>query len=473
VRNNLPKKPTLPGSLRSDISATEVRDLASAASIHDGLVDGGGRPRRMRQSLRRSAFESVMTGVTGQGFLVVSGVLGARMLSVHDRGVLALVTVIPSLLVNLGTLGVPRAVTFEAARPGGSAGLALRAAVPLAIVQTIGILVVGVIVALLVSAGQPAVRGVAFLALAAAPFGVIQIYGLAALQGLGSFRVFNILRLAGSVGYAVFVAALFILGPTTAPVVVAGWVVVSAIPCLPLFLRVRQELGAERTHAAAEGLAPSRGELVRFGVRSLVGSLSPLGSMNADQILVGVILSPAALGLYAVASSVCNLPRFVAQSLGLVAYPHVAGLTGRRQARALVRLALTTGIVTGLTVVALELTVGIIIPLFFGQRYAESVPVVRVLLLSAFLFGISRVLSDSLQGAGRPLDGTIAEAVAWVTLALALAAFWGALDDVRFAAAMALAAGASLSTIALLAFLRVIMPSRAAETVEVGHATSP
>jgi O-antigen/teichoic acid export membrane protein len=216
----------------------------------------------------------------------------------------------------------------------------------------------------------------------------------------------------------------------------------------------------EAAHGPSGGAVPSRGELVKFGVRSLVGSLSPLGAMNADQIVIGIMLSPAALGLYVVASSVCNLPRFVAQSLGLVAYPHVAGLTGRSQARALVRLAVTTSIVTGLTVVALELTVGIIIPLFFGERYTESVPVARVLLLSAFLFGISRVLSDSLQGAGRPLDGTIAEAVAWVTLALALGVFWGSMDEVRFAAAMTLAAGASLSTVALLALLRVIVPSR-------------
>jgi len=408
----------------------------------------------------------VLTGVLGQAFLVVSGVLAARMLTVHDRGAVALATVVPAILVNLGTLGIPRAVTFEAARPGGSAGSALSTALPLAIAQTVGILAVGSVVAFLLSLGQPDIRPLLFLALAYIPFGVIQIYGLSVLQGLRSFRAFNVLRFAPGASYAVFVAAMFVLSPGQAALVIAGWISTSVLTDGFLLARIRHELRTESSHHRDVGPAPSRGQLTTFGIRSLVGSLSPLGSMNADQVVIGVVLSPAVLGLYVVASSVCNLPRFVAQSLGLVAYPHVAGLAGRKQASAMVRLAIATSVITGLTVGALELTVGIIIPVLFGHAYADSVPVARVLLLSAFVFGISRVLSDSLQGAGRPLDGTIAEAVSWITLALALWAFGGSLDGVRFAAAMIMAAGGSLSTLAILTFVRVIRPSRVAETTD-------
>jgi O-antigen/teichoic acid export membrane protein len=310
------------------------------------------------------------------------------------------------------------------------------------------------------SAGQPELRTDALLALGYVPFGMVLMYGLATLQGLRSFRAFNVIRLSPGVGYAALVLMVFTLGGADVRLVIMGWLLAYALGAGFVLLQVEKELRIERAHGDICANPPSSGSLVRFGVRSLVGSLSPLGSMNADQVVVGLALSPAVLGVYVVASSICNLPRFLAQSLGNVAYPHVASLTGRAQARTLVRLIATTAVVTGLTIVGLELTVGILIPVLFGQAYAGAVPISRVLLVSAFFFGMSRVLSDSLQGAGRPLDGTFAEAASWIGLALALAVFWNSLDGILFAVAMIVAAGASFSTLAGLAFFHVVGPSR-------------
>lgn len=410
----------------------------------------------------------MITGVLGQAFLVVSGILVARMLTVHGRGAVALVTVIPVILVNLGTLGVPRAVTYEAARPGGTARLALATALPLAMIQTVAILVVGFAIALFLSAGQPDLRFAALLALVFVPFGVVIVYGLAALQGLRTFRAFNVIRLSPGMSYAAFALIVFVLGGADVPLVTAGWLLTNVIGAGLVVFQVRRELRVERALVSEYGTQPSARGLLRFGVRSLVGSLSPLGSMNADQVIVGLALSPSVLGLYVVASSVCNLPRFIAQSLGLVAYPHVASLTGRAQARAIVRLVATTGAVTGLAIVGLELTVGVLIPLFFGHAYSEAVPIARVLLVSAFLFGMSRVLSDSLQGAGRPLDGTVAEAASWLALALTLAVLWNSLDGTRFATAMIAAAGASLAALLVLAFINVVGPNPAGTKTREG-----
>ena len=61
--------------------------------------------------LRRSALESVITGFLAQLILVVSGVLTARILGVEGRGYFALLTLFPVLLVQIGNLGLPQAVT--------------------------------------------------------------------------------------------------------------------------------------------------------------------------------------------------------------------------------------------------------------------------------------------------------------------------------------------------------------------------
>ena len=426
-----------------------------------------------RPPLRRSLIGSLLTGILAQATLVVSGVLVARMLTVHDRGVVAFVAVVPLILIQVGTLGVPRAITFEAARRGGSAGSALSTAIPLASIQTLGILSVGTAAAGLLSAGRPDVGPVAFLALAYVPFGVVSQYGLAALQGLGSYRAFNLVRLTPAVSYAAFAVILFALGGASVTSLVVSWASSGAVGAVLVLAAVRRELRVEgasgRYH---DGSPPSSGYLLKFGVRSLVGSLSPLGSMGVDQAIVGVVLSPAVLGLYAVASSICNLPRLVAQSFGVIVYPHVASLRGNAHGRAIVRLVVTTSLVSSLVVAALELAAGLIIPMLFGPAYSQAVPLARVLLLAAFLFGIGRVLSDALQGAGRLLAGTASEAVAWLTLAVLLAVVWDSLDGVRFATALTLAAGANLVTLIFVACLAVGRSRNPAKGVRQGSDTT-
>ncbi len=422
------------------------------------------------QPLARSAVGSVLTGILGQGAVVVSGVLVARMLTVHDRGVVALVVVVPVILVQLGTMGVPRAVTFEVARPLGSAGSTLSVAIPIARAQVLSILIVGTVASGLVSAGRPDLGLVAFLALVYVPIGVVQQYGLAVLQGLRRFRTFNIIRLVPAIAYAVFAVATFVLGGADVPLVIVGWTSANAIATLLVMAEVRRELraelgGVQQRHAQP----PTTRSLLRFGVRSLVGSLSPLGSMGVDQLIVGLALSPATLGLYVVASSICNLPRFMAQSFGLVVYPHVAALTSGTRPNAIARLMIITTIGGVVVVGALELSVGVIVPLFFGPAYRDAVPVVRVLLLSAFLFGINRVLSDSLQGAGRPIYGTISEAIGGLTLAVLVALTWRSLTAVSFSVTMAVAAGVSLFTLATIGYLGI---GKAGDAVIRGHGGS-
>ncbi|MGH8546911.1 MAG: lipopolysaccharide biosynthesis protein [Gammaproteobacteria bacterium] len=401
---------------------------------------------------------SIFTGVMGQGTLVVSGILVARMLSVPDRGIVALATVLPFILVQVGTFGVPRAITFESARLGGSPRLTLTRVIPLAVTQSAFILVVGAGATLFLSGDRPELGPALFLALASIPIGVALQYGLAALQGLERYRAFNVIRLMPAVIYALLVTVIFASGAGSATVLILCWIAASAISASAVLLRLRMDVSSMR-EPRLDPPATSRTALAKLGFRSFVGSISPLGSMGADQLVVGVLLSPASLGIYVIASSICNLPRFLAQSIGMVAYPHVATLNGREQAAAIIRLVIFTSVVSGAAITLLEISAGILIPVLFGTRYADAVPVARFLLLAAFFFGIRRVLSDALQGAGHPVNGAISEGIAWITLGLALAFSLDRIDPVRFAVALSIAAAASAFAMGLVSF-RAVAPSR-------------
>jgi len=68
---------------------------------------------------------TILTGFAGQAILVVSGVIVARLLSVDQRGELALLGLLPLIISQLGALGVPQAATYAiASQPGSAAGVA-------------------------------------------------------------------------------------------------------------------------------------------------------------------------------------------------------------------------------------------------------------------------------------------------------------------------------------------------------------
>ena len=79
--------------------------------------------------------------------MVVSGVLAARILGVHDRGVFALLWVF-ALIIAMGTsLGLPVAVTYWVARAPAASGAMARSLLPAAAIQgTCALLVHGVVV---------------------------------------------------------------------------------------------------------------------------------------------------------------------------------------------------------------------------------------------------------------------------------------------------------------------------------------
>ena len=101
-------------------------------------------------------------------------------------------------------------------------------------------------------------------------------------------------------------------------------------------------------------------EMVAFGAKGLLGASSPIEYYRLDQAVVGLFLTPVALGIYAVALAFTNLPRFISTSVGMVAYPHVAAQSDPVEARRqLWRFFLLTVAACAAVVAALEVSAGL------------------------------------------------------------------------------------------------------------------
>jgi O-antigen/teichoic acid export membrane protein len=368
---------------------------------------------------------TILTSFVSQALLVVSGVVVARMLGVENRGHLALLALIPYILVQTGGLGLPTATTYYLANTEYNSLEVLRAVRRPAFVLAAGLIPIQLLLIVLLFKGNAPVAAAITLVVTPGLFALL--YGLAFLQGLSEFGRFNLVRLAPGAVYAGSMLALLLAGKGSLDAVASVWAIGVLTSGLIAFLvGTRAVLARSRSGGRRIG---SR-KLLSFGVKGLLGSTYPVDTFQLDQAAVGLFMSPSTLGLYVVAVAFTNLPRFVGQSIGMVAYPTVASssdlLEGQRRLK---RFAWLTGGVSLALVAALELSAGWLVPFFFGPEFDGAVPLVRILVVAAALTSLRRVLTEGARGRGQPGIGSIAEGVAWAALLPSLPVFgaaWGA-----------------------------------------------
>lgn len=414
------------------------------------------RSAALRRLVRdRRLTGSVATGFGSQAILVVSGVVIARALGPTNRGYYALLTLVPMILAELGNCGLPVATTYELARGVALASVArrlLRAAAVQAVV--LAAVSTGVLAFVMRHDPSPVRRGI-FVMIAVVPATLCQRYGLSILQGQQRFREFNWLRIAPALGNSLVLVAYMIATPPGLLGVATIYVGTTSMAAVATAAAVVYGRVPDRP----DGMRPaSLRHMLRFGLAGYLGSVSPLETFRLDQAAIGIFLPAKTLGIYVVAISFTNLPRFIAQSIGMVAYPDIAGLAPPRRSRAALRYVALAIAVSGATVAVLEVAVGRVLPVFFGASFAPAVEPSRILLVSALFLGVRRVLGDCARGAGRPGIGTLAEFTSWIVLvaSLAVLARTHGIDGVAISVVFAAAASA---VVASCAFATVSRPS--------------
>ncbi|MBA3421978.1 MAG: oligosaccharide flippase family protein [Thermoleophilaceae bacterium] len=385
---------------------------------------------------------SLLSGVVMQAALMVSGVLVARMLGVEDRGYLALLMVTQAIISQLGGLGLPISASYFVAREPGGARAIAHSLAGAYLVQALCVVGVHLVAVSLLTRDDPeTVWSAGLITLAIGPAWLAHQYGLGLLQGQQRFRPFNLLRLIPVGAYAAGILLLFVVGAgnliLAAVAYSVAWVAAGSVTITIALVGMRHDETA---------LSPSRREVLRFGLRGLLGSAAPSETFRLDQAVVGLFLSPAALGLYVVGLAFTNLPRFIGQSVGMVAYPRVSSSADSVKARhAVWRFVALAGVLALLVVGVLEILAGWLIPFFFGEEFTPAVPLVRILLIAAAFGSLRWALADAVRGVGLPALGSVAELASWLTLPLALVVLVPLLGVQGVAFAMVLSAIASVA----------------------------
>lgn len=370
---------------------------------------------RIRNLATGPSAQTLATSVAGQALTLISGVIAARALGVEGRGIFAYLWIIPVTVVLLGGIGVPQATTFYVARDETNAAGVVRISVKITLALAAFLSLAYGIGLFLIGGDDTRFTHVeALLSVALVPVFLASNLGIAALLGMKRYGTFNLARVAPPFFYALSTSILLATGHVSLLTILSASVLSFGISGIVTWILVRHDLPSTRG-----GTETTPREIVSFGLRGVVGSVSPVDDVRIDQLLVGALMNARALGLYVAAVAFCNLPRFIAYAIGSVSFPRIASAASREEAWALARKALRIfTLLASATVLTLFVLLPFLLPLMFGDDFKEAVGLGQILLIAAFFLALHRILTEIARGLGHPGYGSITEVVNVAVFAL-------------------------------------------------------
>lgn len=357
-------------------------------------------------SLLRSTVQSIVTGLGSQLCLLVSGPIVARLLGIDGRGYFAALNAWAIMVATLGALSVPTACTYFISREPTQVGIIIAEVYRIGLVQVFILMSVLAGLLLLWGHGKPQEIKIAiYPTLFMIPAFLAHRYALSILQGCRRFTAFNLMRLLPVASYAATVTMLYLLHENRLFIVVVAWVLTSLLASIIAIAVVLKQVRIDWHHKT-----DLRRRLLHFGLSGHIGAIAPLDNMRLDQLAASIFLAPSALGLYAVAYAFTNLPKFISQSAGMIAYPEIAQQKkGGHENRLLWRYFWGITVLNITLTLALVFLVPLLIPLFFGQQFNGSIPIAQILLIGATFAAPGRIIIDGLRGLGKPQLSTLSE----------------------------------------------------------------
>ncbi|WP_340118801.1 lipopolysaccharide biosynthesis protein [Pelagibius sp. 7325] len=139
-------------------------------------------------------------------------------------------------------------------------------------------------------------------------------------------------------------------------------------------------------------------DLFHFSKWLFLNGLAQFASRRASTFVVGLFLTPTAVGLFAISGEIMNtVSQALVAPVKRTFFPGFAKLTQDMEAMRRVLLSgyALTVLVSAPLCIGIGMTAEFLVPVAFGSKWLETVPIIQILVLSA--------LANSLQGPVRPL----------------------------------------------------------------------
>ena len=338
-----------------------------------------------------------------------TGIITARLLGPHDRGLFTVLLLLPQTLVNLAKMGVAQANVFYIRKRGASVATVASNSLVLCITVSVVLLATCYVgrdwfIAPFTKGAAPAY---VLLALTAVPFVLIESYFLSILQAVENFRAYNLQSVYKAVFSFVTIAVALLALHGRLWAALLSQMLVTAGANLWLLYQVRQ--------VAPFGLrwdgTVGRGTL-EFGAKSYLQTLAAHLHYRIDIYLIAYFLSPIEVAFYSIAVNMTNPILQISDAIGTVIFPKLAGSS---DVDAHARTAITCRHTLFATILAAIFYAGVgsqALTILYGDRYAPAIRPMLLMLPGIIMISLYQILTRNFTSRNRQQVNIVAAVLA-------------------------------------------------------------
>lgn len=348
--------------------------------------------------------ETAATFISGIINLIIGigiSVILARVLGPEQRGIYAMATLFPSLIVTFGNLGIGPATAYYVARGSFSRREILGNSVLLSWgIGGIGIIIGLVIVSFCREVIFPKVSEVYLLvAIILIPLEVFFSYVRYVLLGAQRIKDFNYVQVVQSVLTFIFILCALLglkMGVTGAILAMAlTFMLVNGLT----YKIAKKISGGIDFHINSLYLRST----IKYGIKVHLSNVLGFLNYRVDMFILNWFLGPSSVGLYAVGVSLVEKLWMVSQAASTVIFPRVAAETKNDKLRDFTPLVVKTVLwISVLGAMILALFSRRIVLLLYSKDFLPSVSALQALLVGTIALSAGRVLANDIAGRGFP-----------------------------------------------------------------------
>lgn len=355
-----------------------------------------------------------IAGLIGSRLMLVifgfgTGIITARLLGPHDRGLFTLLVMLPQTLVTFAKMGVAQANVYYIR----------RAKVPVSVVASNSLILCAVVSVVLFVAAyfggrwflDPFTEGAppsyVWLALVLVPFLLIESYFMSILQAVEAFGAYNMQSIYKAVmSFAGIAFALLVLDGRLWAALMSQVTVLAAANLWLLYQVSRiARFGPRWDREVGKGV-------LEFGAKSYVQTLAAHLHHRIDLYLIALLMTPEQVAFYSIAVNMTHPILQIPEAIGTIIFPKLAGSSDEA---AHAQTAVTCRHTVFATLVASVVYAGIgsqVMVLFYGERYAPAVPAMFMMLPGIIMIALYQILTRNFTSRNRQQVNIVAATTA-------------------------------------------------------------
>ncbi len=357
------------------------------------------------------------TNILFLAFSVATSLLSAWALGAEGRGELVVITMWLFVFTLFGTLGLPYAHRYWAAKNPEWNSEIFSNTIVYTLAASFLIFAVGwLAVPNLISEQKPEVIWMTQLFLLNVPVILLNELLRGQLEGAKLFGWLGIARIGFIGTQAISYIVLYSLGSLTLInaliIIVFSQILTAVLMFSGVWVKLRPKWRLNLKIFGKE---------IHYGIRSYFGIVTEFAVWRLDQIMLTALASSTIIGLYAVAVAIAEISATLASSISDSLMPEVAGSKDKKQALLLLARSLRVTFYAQMSaLIPFWIAAPYLLQYVFGEEFVAATMALRLLFIGSIIWSAGLILISGLNGFGNPGLSTVARVASAVTTVITL-----------------------------------------------------